>query len=396
MGLASTARRPRPTAAGANAGQRSPAPSMSPAPTGSLPSKASTHGPSPWVAWSSSSGPARSSEAARLRRTWSRSTSISAVPSTPNRASAPATTRSRASSRVTGPCLRSASWSRAWRNPAADTVMGLAPSTSTAPPGAAWSVRRDPLVGPAADDPLVVGVAGRRVLDPLLGLLQQRPGLGVGVMGGAGVAGLGGQRPGPAVDLLGAGLGVLRLGVVGHLGSSGWRFLDAGQPSLLGLDPLGRGAEVEQGAPEGDRADHEPAEAEGGPADHVGQPVDPEQHPGGGHGHGDQGRPGGQPGLDPQRPAPPQHQRDRRPGGAGGRSRSTSTLTVLAIRFWPAATISRKASTARRRRSSHSSTPRATVTDSTVTVAPSQVTRPSSQVEVGVACPAPQAAALAS
>src|SRR5215217_2937099 len=288
MGLASTARRSRSTAAGANAGQRSPAPSRSPAPTGSLPSKASTHGPSPWVAWSSSSGPARSSEAARLRRTWSRSTSIRAVPSTPNRASAPATTRSRASSSVTGPCLRSASWSRACRSPAADTVMGLAPSTSTAPSrAAASSVRGDPLVGPAPDDPLVVGVAGRRVLDPLLGLLQQGPGLSPRVLGGAGVAGLGGQRPGPALDLLGAGLGVL-----GHrLGSSGWRFLDAGQPSLLGLDPLGRGAEVEQGAAEGDRADHEPAEAKGGPADHVGQPVHPEQHPGGGHGHGEQGRP---------------------------------------------------------------------------------------------------------
>src|SRR5919107_22380 len=269
MGLASTARSPRPTAAGANAGQRSPAPSRSPDPTGSLPSKASTHGPSPWVAWSSSSGPARSSETARLRRTWSRSTSIRAVPSTPNRVSAPATTRSRASSRVTGPCLRSASWSSACRTPAADTVMGLAPSTSTAPPGAASSsVRGDPLVGPAPDDPLVVGVAGRRVLDPLLGFLQQRPGLGIGVPGGAGVAGLGGQRPGPALDLLGAGLGGegsgeprggAPVGRVGHRwGSSGRRFLclDAGQPSLLGLDPLGRGAEVEQGAAEGDRADH--------------------------------------------------------------------------------------------------------------------------------------------
>src|ERR671913_1768383 len=197
MGLASTASSPPEAAAGANAGQRS--------------------------------------SAAR-----SLSISIRAVPSTPNRASAVATTRSSASSTETGDVLRSASWSRACRNPAADTVM---------------SVRADALVGPAPDDPLVVRVAGRRVLDPLLRLLQQGPGLGVGVLGG--VARLGGQRPGPAVDLLGA-----RLGGVGHRrGSSRARWLDARQRSLLGLDPLGRGAEVEQGPAEGDRADHEPAEA---------------------------------------------------------------------------------------------------------------------------------------
>ncbi len=82
--------------------------------------------------------------------------------------------------------------------------------------------------------------------------------------------------------------------------------------------------------------------------------------------------------------------------GTGGRSRSTSCLTVLAIRFWPTTTVSMKASTARRRRRSHSSSPRATVTASTVTVAPSQVTRPSTRVESGVAWSAPQAAALAS
>src|SRR4029453_3297644 len=82
--------------------------------------------------------------------------------------------------------------------------------------------------------------------------------------------------------------------------------------------------------------------------------------------------------------------------GTGGRARSTSSLTVLAIRFWPTTTVTRKASTARRRRSTHSSTPRATVTDSTVTVAPSQVIRPSTRVENGVALSAPQAAALAS
>jgi hypothetical protein len=82
--------------------------------------------------------------------------------------------------------------------------------------------------------------------------------------------------------------------------------------------------------------------------------------------------------------------------GTGGRSRSTRTLTVLAIRLWPATTMTMKASTARRRRSTHSRTPRATLTDSTVTVAPSQVIRPSTQVEVGLACSAPQAAALAS
>src|SRR3712207_7543422 len=35
------------------------------------------------------------------------------------------------------------------------------------------------------------------------------------------------------------------------------------------FDSLGRGAEVEEGAAEGDRAEHEPAEAEGDPADHV-------------------------------------------------------------------------------------------------------------------------------
>src|SRR5918993_147847 len=147
MGLASTASSPPEAAAGANAGQRS--------------------------------------SAAR-----SLSISIRAVPSTPNREWAVATPRSSASSTETGEDLKWASWSRACRNPAADTVM---------------SVRADALVGPAPDDPLVVRVAGRRVLDPLLRLLQQGPGLGVGVLGG--VARLGGQRPGPAVDLLGARLG---------------------------------------------------------------------------------------------------------------------------------------------------------------------------------------------
>src|SRR5215207_152462 len=82
--------------------------------------------------------------------------------------------------------------------------------------------------------------------------------------------------------------------------------------------------------------------------------------------------------------------------GTGGRSRSTRALTELAIRFWPTTTVTRKASTARRRRRSHSHAPNAETTASTVTVAPSQVTSPSSQVEVGVALSAPQAAALAS
>ncbi len=82
--------------------------------------------------------------------------------------------------------------------------------------------------------------------------------------------------------------------------------------------------------------------------------------------------------------------------GTGGRSRSTSTLTVLTMRFWPTTTVTMKQSTARRRRRSHSSPPSATVTASTVTVAPSHVTRPRNQVEAGVALSAPQAAALAS
>ena len=107
-------------------------------------------------------------------------------PVAPNSASAAATTCSSASSTVAGDVLRSASWSSACRNPAAETVM---------------SVGGDALVGAAPDDPLVVGVAGRRVLDPLLGLLQQGSGLGLGVLDV--VARLGG-RPGPAVDLLGA------------------------------------------------------------------------------------------------------------------------------------------------------------------------------------------------
>src|SRR5918992_2242143 len=252
MGLASTASSPPEAAAGANAGQRSSA-ARSPAPTGCLPSKASTPGPSPCSAWSSASRVARASETARLRSAWSLSISIRAVPSTPNRASAVATTRSSASSTETGEDLKSASWSRACRNPAADTVM---------------SVRADALVGPAPDDPLVVRVAGRRVLDPLLRLLQQGLCLGLRVLGG--VAGLGGQRPGPGVDLLGAGLWVRHRAAPGR---RGWSV--AGQPSLLGLDPLGRGAEVEQGAAEGDRTGHEPAEAERGPADRVGQPVHP-------------------------------------------------------------------------------------------------------------------------
>src|SRR4029450_14054728 len=112
----------------------------------------------------------------------------------------------------------------------------------------------DALAGLAPDDALVARVPGRRVLDPLLRLLQQRPGLGLGVLDV--LAGRGGQRPGPAVDVLAARLGL------GH-GVGSWRsaFLDARQPSLLGLGPLGRGAEVEQGAARGEPADHEPREA---------------------------------------------------------------------------------------------------------------------------------------
>src|SRR5918994_178256 len=189
MGLASTASRWRAAAAGANAGQRSSWPRSSAA-TGSLSSKASTQGPSPCSAWRSSSTAALGSEEARLRSSWSRSTSIRAVPSTPNRASADATTRSRASSTVTGDDRRSASWSSACRSPATDTVMSARP------------VGGDALVGAPPDDSLVVRVAGRRVLDPLLRLLQQGLGLGLGVLDG--VARLVGQRLGPAVDLLGA------------------------------------------------------------------------------------------------------------------------------------------------------------------------------------------------
>src|ERR687892_576334 len=91
---------------------------------------------------------------------------------------------------------------------------------------ASRSTAVDALVRATPDDPAVVRLAGRRVLDPLLGRL--------GVAGGAH-----GRKSTPAVSRRrGPGGGAL----------------------LLGLDPLGGGGEVEQGAAEGDRADHEPAE----------------------------------------------------------------------------------------------------------------------------------------
>lgn len=64
----------------------------------------------------------------------------------------------------------------------------------------------DPLVGAPPDHARVVGVAGGRVLDPFLRLLQQRPGLGLRVVGRG--AGLAGQRRGPRLDLLLGRLGV--------------------------------------------------------------------------------------------------------------------------------------------------------------------------------------------
>ena len=81
----------------------------------------------------------------------------------------------------------------------------------------------DPLVGAPPDHARVVGVAGGRVLDPFLRLLQQRPGLGLRVVGRG--AGLAGQRRGPRLDLL---LG--RLGV-GHRAVSSVRGRVGRQPT---------------------------------------------------------------------------------------------------------------------------------------------------------------------
>src|SRR6266545_2801825 len=87
---------------------------------------------------------ARRWETARLRSTWSRSTSMSALPSTWNRASADSTMRRSAASTVTGDVLRSASWLSARSRPSAETAMRLA---CLARPGMNSTSRSAPLLG---------------------------------------------------------------------------------------------------------------------------------------------------------------------------------------------------------------------------------------------------------
>src|SRR5918992_4896828 len=119
MGLASTARRPRSTAAGLNLGQRSSA-ARSEAWTSALSSKASMQGPSPCSIWSSSRWSTRLSESATLRRSWSGSISISPAPSTANSLWVAWTIRRRASSRFPAAKRRSPSSCSAWRTSLAD------------------------------------------------------------------------------------------------------------------------------------------------------------------------------------------------------------------------------------------------------------------------------------
>ena len=346
MGLASTASSP----GGGGGRERRPAVvvARSSAATGSLSSKASTQALAVLGLELLQQG-RRRSEVARLRRTWSRSTSIRAVPSTANRASAVAT-RSSASSTVTGDVRRSASWSRAWRNPAAETAM---------------SVGGDALVGAAPDDP---GRPGRGPPGPRPAPRTPPAGPWPGPPGPR--RGCPARRPAtrPGVDLLGAGLSGS-----GMAGSSGWRLWS---PDSLASSASTRSA----GAPKWSRAPPKAtAQTTNQPKPRAAPPITSVSQwtPSSTREAATAtviGRPGGQPGLGPERPAaagpgrPPPRWRPRRrcargereaAGGArwgtGGRSRSTSALTVLAIRFWPTTTVTMKASTARRRRRSHSS-----------------------------------------
>src|SRR5918994_1479311 len=112
MGLASTARRPRSTAAALNFGQRSSV-ARSAAWTRDLSSKASMQGPSPVSIWSCS-----------------RSISISPAPSTANSLWVAWTIRRRASSRFPAAKRRSPSSCSVWRTSLADIGIGTSPPGS--------------------------------------------------------------------------------------------------------------------------------------------------------------------------------------------------------------------------------------------------------------------------